>query len=278
MLYLLVTPFFYAGFSLGVRAGQRRGTNLLAVGAVNYFLAALVYLTAYLLRPVTPDPRVIALGLGVGVLYAFGFLLILPTMRDRGVAVVVAIMQLSVLVPASASIIIWNETPTALRAFGAGLCLLAMPLLALDKGVSRGRLTWGKGILFAALFLVGGCSQTGNKWFDEMGAPEQSAVYFICLFGAATVVSVLSWAAMRQKTKPDALLWGSVVGFSNAGAGIALITALRQYEGYVVFPLVQAMSLATVVIFAAAVWREIPGRLALAGIALAITASIVINI
>ena len=278
MFFLLVAPLFYAGFSLGIRSAQRQDADLYAVGATNYATAALFYAVLYASHPVPMDRSTVWLGLVVGVLYALGFFMIVPAMRERGVSIVVALLQLSVLVPTGASVLVWGESPTAMKAAGAGLCLLAMPLLALDKGATQGRLARRTVMCLAALFVIGGLSQSGLKWFDELAAPEQTRGFFLSLFSAATVTAGLVWTVARKNTDLRALRWGSLVGMSNAGAGLTLITALRFYPGYVVFPLVQALSLVTVVTVAMVAWREIPGKLGLAGICLAVIAGVVINL
>jgi len=277
LLFLLLAPLCFASFSLGIRAAQRSEAGLYAVGATNYCVAALVYAALFLARPAPLDTTVVCLGLSVGVLYAVGFFLIVPTMRDRGVSLVAAVMQLSVVVPIGASVLVWNEAPTPVKGLGAALSLIALPLLALGQGASGGRPTRRGVMLLLGLLVVNGLCLTAAKWLSELGVPEQVRGFFLILFGTASIVSGAAWLCLRHTMARRDLMWGSVVGISNSGAGLMTVLALSSLPGYVVFPVVQALSLTFIVAFAAVAWREVPGRAGAVGIALAIIAAALAN-
>lgn len=277
MAYLLVAPLFFAAFSLLLRHTQRLQLDMLVVGAANYAFAAVVFTALALGQGVLPAPPVAWLGVLAGTIFVSGYFVLIATMSDRGVSLTSALMQLSVLIPMVASLLVWHEQLTTMKAVGAALCLLAMPLVILDKGVSTAPLTWRRLVLSAGMFVANGVSLLCSKAFQTLGHPEHLSGYSALLFGTATVGSVTVAAVSRARVSRAAVIWGILVGASNAGAVLTLIAALQTCPGFVVFPVVAALSLGLIAVFAATVWREVPGKIGWLGLGLTVVAAVLAN-
>lgn len=277
MVYFLLAPLCFAAFSLLIRHTQRLKVDMLVVGAANYAFAAVVFAAMALHQGLAPAPSVAGLGVLAGVIFVSGYFVLIATMSDRGVSLTSALMQLSVLIPMVASLLLWHEALTTMKAVGAGLCLVAMPLIILDQGVSTAPLTWRRFALSAGMFLANGLSLLCSKGFQVLGRPEQLNAYSALLFGAATVGGVAVAARARARVTPAAVGWGVLLGASNAGAVLLLIVALQHAPGFVVFPVVAALSLGLIALFAATVWREVPGKLGWLGLALTVAAAVLAN-
>ncbi|MBD3293517.1 MAG: hypothetical protein GF393_11375, partial [Armatimonadia bacterium] len=171
MIALVIATLFNAGFGIVVRDAQRRDLDLMTVGAVNYAAAAGFYVAwTQIDGAVASDPRTIIIGTIGGVIYAAGFLLMLGPLRWRGLGVVAALLGLSVLVPLSASLLVWNETLAGVQVLGVGLALVAIPLLSMDQGAAKGlRLTGLMALGMAALFVINGSGWTVQKWYHTTG-------------------------------------------------------------------------------------------------------------
>ncbi|MBU0607029.1 MAG: hypothetical protein KKI08_04045 [Armatimonadetes bacterium] len=278
MFYLLLIPALYAFQNLAARAIQRAHVNLYAVGGVTYLFSALIYAALFVLQPGPLDPLVFRAGLLLGLLYALAYLLFVPTLADRGVSIMAALCQLSALFPMAGAIIIWHEQPSLLRWVGAVLCLVAMPLLGLDRGITDTRLTWRKVLTFAGLVVFNGGVLLGFKWFEQLGRPDQFAGLMLTTFATAALTMALLWPAYYGTVSRPVLGWGLVCALCYAGAALAIVQALRHYEGVVVFPFAEATAVAMTVAFAALVWREIPGRAGFVGIAVVTVAAVLINL
>lgn len=278
MGYLLLIPVLYAFQSVAARHIQRAGLNLYAVGGFTYLFSALIYGAIVGVQPATMPPLFVYAGVLLGVLYVVTYLLFVPTLADRGVSVMAAMCQLSALVPMLASLLIWNEHPTAVRLAGAILCLIAMPMLALDKGVTDTELTLRKVLIFAGLVVFNGGVLVALKWFDEQHAQEHFAGFMLATFSSAAVGMGFLWPLYRGRIDGHVVSWGAVMSLCYAGATPVIVMALKTYEGAVVFPFGEAMAVALTVAFAALVWREVPGKIGMTGIALVTAAAVLINL
>jgi drug/metabolite transporter (DMT)-like permease len=176
------------------------------------------------------------------------------------------------------AILIWHEQPSVVRWIGAVLCLIAMPLLGLDQGITDTRLTWRKVLTFAGMVVFNGGVLLSFKWFEQLGRPDQFNGFMLTTFAAATVAMALFWPLHRGVASRRVIGWGLICSLCYAGAALFIVQALRIYEGVVVFPFAEATAVALTVAFAAFVWREIPGRAGIVGIAIVTVAAVLINL
>ena len=278
MFYLLLLPVMYAYQNVASRFVQRVAINLYAVGAFTYLFSALLYGLGYALHPLPLPPLILGGGVVLGLLYVATYWLFVPTLADRGVSIMAALCQLSALVPMVASLLIWHEHPTAVRLTGAVLCLIAMPLLALDKGVTDTHLTGRKLVTFLGMVVLNGGVLLAFKWFDEQHAGPLFPGFMLTSFASATVAMALLWPAYHGRLTGPVLSWGGAMSLCYTGASLLLVLALKTYEGAIVFPFAEATAVALTVAFAALAWREIPGRVGLTGVALVTVAAVLVNL
>lgn len=278
MVYLLVLPLLFALFNVLLRHLQRLGLPMLPVGAATYVVCAVCYGLMWALHPTALNPATLKLGLWAGSLFFLLYLLLVSTMSDRGVSLASALIQLSVLIPLLASLTIWHERPTLLKALGAGLCLVAMPLLALDKGTGAERPSWGRMLVYLGLLVVNGVALTAAKFFAELGTPEQLPAYMTILMGLCALCLTVTAAARRSLPNVAALRWSLLSGAVLWGGQTCILLALQHLPGTVVYPVSQAAMLALVLLLSALLWREVPGPLGRAGIGVALVAVILVNL
>jgi drug/metabolite transporter (DMT)-like permease len=283
MLVLIAATLFSAAFSLIVRDAQLRGRNLWAVGAVNYMTAATIHLARWGLSPVSPiSPTTLLLGAFGGLVYSGSYLLLFRFMQTRGVSVATAILRLSVIIPVALSILAWGERPDAMQAWGAGVALVALPLLAYRRSTAQAgqRLPLDRRglVLLVTLFVGNGLCATTVRAFHQTGAPEQGALFLGTLFATAAVVTLVAWQGHRQGTTRADIGPGVALGLCNALSNLALVAALAQLSGVLVFPFQSAMGLVMVALFARAVWRERILRTESWGMVLAVAAVVLINL
>lgn len=278
MAYLLVLPVLFAAFNLWIRHLQRQQLPMASVGAVTYVVATLCYLAMYAAHPVPIAAPVLRLGLVAGSLFFVLFLLLVSTMSDRGVSLAAALIQLSVLVPLVASLTIWHERPTFVRGLGAALCLVAMPLLALDKGLGGERPPWRRLLVYIGLLVVNGVALTAAKFFAELQMPDQLPAYMTILMGLCAVCLIVTAAVKRSPVTARTAALCVPAGLLLWSSQTAILLALRHLPGVIVYPVSQAAMLALVLIASALLWREIPGLMGRFGIAVAMVAVVLTNL
>lgn len=278
MLYLIVLIILFAAFNLLFRQAQRAGVELHAGGVVLFATASLLYLVRCGLHPVAMSPHTIVLALVAGVLFFGMYALMIPTMSDRGVSVMTALQQLSMLVPTVASLLIWHEVPTPIRIAGITLCLAAIPLLTLDKGLSGEGVTMRKWFIFIAMAVVNGIALTASKVFQELKVPEQLDGYLCLLLATAAVALLPSAIKQRPQVTAHLLGWGALLGVALGLGQMFMLLTLRVYPGVIVYPVALVANLAVVTLASAVLWREVPGRLGRVGIVVAAAAVVLSNL
>ncbi len=268
---LLIVAF--AAFSLIVRAAQRHGADDLAIGAINYIVAALVcWVTVAITRP---DFVLPAVGIGVlaGISYALGFVLLASTMKAKGAAITAAVMNLGVLVPILAAVVVWGERPGVVAIAGIALAVVAMPVLALDKGIDGEALTIRRLGVLLALFVANGAALAFADWFHSYGLVGARPLYVAILFTLAAASAISYWLSRpERRLRRQEVAWGAVLGVDNAAAALLTLYSLDAEMASVMFALVGALALAVVAVAAAVMWREMPGRAGWIGMAAAVIA------
>ena len=168
-----------------------------------------------------------------------------------------------------------------MRWIGAGLCLVAMPLLSLDQGITDTRLTWRKVLTFAGHGRLQRRRAAELQVVRAIAAARQFNGFMLTTFGMATVVhGACCWPLLPRRRQRGRSSAGAArsAACATPAAALIIVQALRIYEGVVVFPFAEATAVALTVAFAALVWREIPGKAGFAGIAVVTVAAVLINL
>ena len=281
MVELLLATAFSASFGLLIRRSQRRGLNLWAVGAANYVTASVFHtIRSVVSGPLNPSPSTLWIGAVGGMGYACTFVLVFSFMARRGVSITTAIMRLGVVIPVLASILLWGEYPTYLQGAGALLAICSLPLLTIDPRGARSGLDLDKrglGIL-VLLFLGNGLCSLSVRGFRQTNLGRESALFLAILFGTAATVAVIGWLTHREGSSRRDLLPGVLLGLCNALANQALVASLQHLPGILVFPFYSAIGVVLTAVFARAVWAERIRRLEVAGMGIALVATVLINV
>jgi drug/metabolite transporter (DMT)-like permease len=279
MIPLLLSTFISSAFVLIVRDAQYRGRNALTVGVINYVVAALIYgLFVVVWDGFHPSPATLLIGISGGVLYSVTYLFLYSLLRRRGVSIAMAFLRLAVLIPVVCSIVVWGEHPNALQVGGIILCLIALPLLGLDrttgeKGIDR-RTVWLIGLLF---LLSGGCQLVVKVFFEESSLQDRGSFFFI-LFGTAALVAALAWMFDRDGSSSKDAFSGIPLGLCNVFSNWFMLAALKILPGMIVFPFSSTFGLLFGTVFAAFAWKERLSSVGKVGIVLAMVAIALLNV
>lgn len=296
MISLLLATFFSSTFGLVVRHAQRRHANPWAVAAINYVTAACFHAVRHALGgpgflPTRPTLIVGVLG---GVAFVSAFFMMSSFMARRGVSIAMAVLRLGVVIPMLAGVLFFGESPAAVQAVGAVLALMALPLLTIApadasaKGAPDRPRADPEGMgerdrraqrrLLIALFFGNGLCMLAVRAFGQVGTAGESSLFLAILFGTAAAVAVMVWIGRRLGSSRRDVLPGVIVGLCNALANLALVAALRQLPGVLVFPFYSAIGVVLSALFAGIVWGERIRRLELAGIGVALASVVLINL
>jgi drug/metabolite transporter (DMT)-like permease len=279
MLALMLATLFSASFGLVLRYAYGRRCNLWAVGLTNYVVATAFNLVRSLgAGSLQPSTSTLTLGVASGILYAVNYWLYFSLIQRRGVSVTTAIVRLAVLIPIGASVLLWKERPETLQAAGVLLALAALPLLTMAPARQAGGEAKGQGALALAMLLGSGLSMLTVEAYEQVGPTGEHALFLALLFGSAGVVAGIGWLSRGARIAPTDLLPGVALGLCNAIANAALLAALQQLPGVLVFPFYSAVGVAFTSVFARLAWREQMRRQELAGMAVAVLAVVLMNL
>ena len=311
MIYLLLHILGNTAFLLSVRLARQRQRQYLLIGATNYATAFVIATIVLVQSGIVPTWPALAFGAVQGFQYQTMFLLLFVMLSRSGVAVVVALLRLSVAIPTLASIVIWQEYPSIWQTLGLILAAVAVPLLGSarrprEAGVreephhpentTRHPLVRRAGTVgfLALVLLLGGTGLLAAKSFAELSQEEQRPAYNFGTFATATALSVFSWPLRHRFTKPlsqhgqyqgqrphaarSALALGIAIGITNIAQIELLLRALVQVSGTIAFPLTGA---ATQMLTAGAGWlfwkEPLHGRAAV-GVACGLLAAMLMNV
>ena len=277
MHLLILGTIAYSLFAITVRAAQRRSCNMLAVGMINYLVAAAVYVLLSRESGV-PEWRFGMLGASRGIVFAVGYVVLAQTLRRKGLSLTTGITQLAVLFPVVAGIFLYAEQPSSLQVVGVVCALVALPLLALVRdSVSDGGIrSRAPGL---ALLVIAGTAMVLLQSVNHVssGSSEERRLFFAILFSVALVTTMIAWAIFERRVTRVDLAYGAALGSWNATHGFMLVGAMKTLPGMVVWPAVSAGSLMLSVLGGVMLWDERLGSTARIGIGLALVAVVCIN-
>jgi drug/metabolite transporter (DMT)-like permease len=292
MIYILLRVLFQTVFAQSLRYGQVGTGRVLVVAFVNYAFATLFCaVLAVGMDELGFSRTTLLCGLVGGVTYLIALVLTLPAMRQSGVSVSVAVLQLSVLVPVVYAIAAFGERPSPAQIVGLVLAVAALVILSFTTSAADATDPARFSPILIPLFLVCGLSGVSMKLFQETGPPEQRMSFNAILFGMATVTNVVALALPRAvgnvtdearipKQRPllAAIGMGLVMGAANSGQLICLMLALATAPAVLVFPVSSALSLVANALVSAVLWGETLRPAGWLGLGLAVVASVLLNV
>jgi drug/metabolite transporter (DMT)-like permease len=281
MIFLIANIILISAFGLLLKHAGNRGQNLLAVGAVNYIVAAILSIFSVVSgRDFQVSTPTMIFGTMNGVTYIVSFFLILYAMNARGIAVSMAIVRVSVVIPVLFSIVYWREIPNRWQVIGIILACISLPLLSTRQHSNQPGQPVAKwlGLVIATLFLFSGGSQVAMKSFNELSPVSEKPIYLLFLFGTTAAVSV--WLLLWKRIVPSwgDIIYGVLIGSSNILGSGSLIFALEKLPGMIVFPISASAGLLFTVVIAVSLLGEKLERRTVVGMITTIIALVFINL
>lgn len=263
-------------------------TTLVLFGGSSLFMAAYVGLVqrASLIPPFTVTSTAVFFGaLAVLAFWVFLFGLQFGKITSSWI-----FMNLSAVVPAALSTLLYHEKISALKALILGLVVVSIVLLwkdkqlesksievAADQPVRSNTKIWITAML-AAFFLNGICP-FGLRVLAGRGLAEQyTAVYLVYWYLAGFGFGLLGLIRSRSALSKANLLIGLVMAVASVGGQFFMGLALSHgVPGSVVYMLGMGASMCVVVFGGAIFFQERVGNLAKLGIAIGLAAAILLG-
>lgn len=283
MPYLIFCIIGSVLVSVLLKIFETQGRQRVVVIASNYFSAAVLSAVWWLVETGGQphlSPRTWLLGAGNGLLYALAFFLFMVTASRLGLARPVSFMRLSIVLPLTASIIIWQEYPSVAQLIGVGLTVLALWLLnsvQSHSATGEGGLSWHFLLLGLGLFLAVGLADTLAKAFEAVPAAGERGGFLFVVFVTACLASTLVILIQRIPLRRSDLLAGLGLGVPNQLAVVSLLLSLAHLPAIVVFPTLNVSLVLLSTLIGYVGWREQLNRHSTVGVAFTVLALVLIN-
>ncbi len=289
MAALIGTVIAFSTFGVVLKLAGTRGYSPTPIAFTNYIFAALLSLVLLGRSPESVGtPLVWLVGGGAGLCYVLGFFINYRAIEKAGLSVAQPVASVAVAVPIVASIAVWGEVPTAVQTLALLAAGIALVLLSSGGGSKHGQVgemapatggqNSGAAAILAVLFLVQGLVMLAPKLVDELGLGDYRYGYLASLFVVASVASGWRWRQTREPLSLGGAGLGMLFGAANVAATVLLLAALQALPGILVYPVTSVGSMLAGAAAGMAVWSERPGRLPIAGMALAVPAVLLLNI
>lgn len=256
MVFLLLAIASSAMVSIVMRLSSDRISANLSMLATNYLVCFLLGAVYGGIPQAAPQAEgfslTVWLGLISGVLYLAGLVLFQTNTRRNGIVLSSVFMKLGLLVPITASVLVFHENPTLSQIVGFCIAVFAIVLINLKKeGAGQ---TFGFGLIVMLLF--SGAADVMAKIFDVFCPQKFSALYLFCTFFTAFVLCTV--LVLRHKERPGfrELLFGTLIGIPNFFAAKFLLGALTKLPAVVVYPSFSVGTMLIVTLTGVAVFRE----------------------
>lgn len=235
---------------------------------------------------------VVIAGLGAGASLYFCTAAFFQVMRYGRLAIQWTLINMAIAVPVAASIVFWNERPTAGAAAGMVLVVIAVVFMGVDKGASAheddsgegynpalGKAAHAKwlGLIFVSVFGTGLC-QTCNKALIAYGQADHTLSYLLVTYGTASLFSLvqLVWQRIVPTRRDLALsLFMAVTGVATLWC---TLVGLSRMPSTIFFPARATFSTALAVVGSLLLWKEKVHRPGIIGLIVALAAIVCLSL
>jgi drug/metabolite transporter (DMT)-like permease len=274
--YAVVTMLFWGVWGAFIERPEKNGfpaTLGYAVWAFTMVPCAAVALAVIGWVP-EHDLRSVVLGSAAGLLGAAGQLVLFDTLRRGPAYLVFPVISLSPVVSVLLSVLLLGETASPRAWTGIVFALVAMPLLSYQPGDRsspvRGRLWF---VLALLVFLAWGI-QAYVLRFANATMRSESIFFYMMLTGLLLVPAAV---LMTDFAKP--INWGpsgpwlaAPIQLLNSIGALTMVYAFRYGKVIIVSPMINALAPVITIVLSLVLYRVIPHRVVMAGMALAAVA------
>ena len=221
------------------------------------------------------DPRSLALGLAIGLLGAGGQLILFYAVRTGPPYLIFPIISLSPAITIALSLALLKERTGLLGTLGIALALLSLPLFDYRPDGAAGYGLWF--LLSLGILVAWGVQAYVIKLANYTMDPG-SIFFYMMLSGLLLLPAALAMTDFAQpvNTGLDGVGLAAVIQVLNAIGALTLVFAFRYGKAIIVAPLVNAGAPLLTAMLSMLLLGVVPGPMKIAGIALALTAALML--
>jgi drug/metabolite transporter (DMT)-like permease len=249
---------------------------------VNYVVATLfgflIYREPVSLTGIYQSPWLISAVL-LGIFFISTFFVFALSSQKVGVALTSVASKMSVVIPVTFGVILYNESMSLLKIAGIAAALLAFYLTFKKKEKKKIRLLY---LLYPVLMFFGnGINDTIMKYAEHYYITNDlilflSIIFFVSLF-FGLIIFTFRLCARKSKVELRSIIAGIILGLLNFGSTYYILRAMGVFESSVVFPLTNSSIVMLSAVTGFIAFREKLTPINWAGVILSIGAILIIS-
>lgn len=254
MIFLLLAIVCSSSIGVLIHFNERKGYDRFWVMTSNYWIATLLGFVLSGQGFIRLNHLELSLAIAGGIVFVLGFLVIMVSIHQKGLAIPVTIMRLSVIFPVLISVLFWGEHFSFYQLLAFILTLMTIAFFAYRENMKQ-TLDYMKKNWFVifALILILGTADTLVRALEYYGEQQKFAGYLTILFFSAAIITTFISLYRIKKITLFSVGMGVLLGIPNYLTSHFLLKALNQYDAIVVFPLFN-LSIILISVFIGVLW------------------------
>lgn len=299
---LVMNVVFGSAFVLCIKWAQRlKNADPLVAGPINYIVAGILMVPFAWGDFSQGDHRwALTLGGTMGLCYFIAFFFVDIAIRWVGAAATTAVTVLSITLPIVVGVFLWKVYPNQIQVVGIVLSMLSLGLIGGAKKkdgkedleirteetfasnntrwqIDPTQKTWAIPAILIIFFLLAGMARLAQDAFKHMCQNSEQHLYLTSAFCLAAIPSIAFLLWRRKPVRWVDVGIGTLMGVSNLLQTFFILRALKNLEGFIVFPVSSAGGLMLITLIAVLFMGERIGKKTIGGIILAIIAMCLLN-
>lgn len=244
MLFLIATTLFSTSIFIVFKLFKQYNINNLQAIVANYMVAASVGFLSYEAKFSATDifeaPWFI-LSIFIGGAFIGVFFLFALSSQKAGIAITAVSSKMSVVIPAAAGFLLFNDQLSPLKITGIVLALVALYLALYKKPDGNSKFNLKLILLPLFIFVGTGANDLLMKIADYYFVENDVLLLVSTIFSIALVIGslVLVYNALKYGTdlKLKNFLAGGLLGLVNFGSTYFLFRSMEIYDSSLLFPI-----------------------------------------
>jgi len=258
MHYLILTILCSTTIALVLKHSDTKRGELIVLLAGNYLVASVISLGVFIFNEDTAySYQTIIFGVCLGLLFVLSFFSFAKAVSHAGTSLATVSSRLSVIIPITFSIIIYNEVPSALNMIGFVFTFITLVLFYFSVAGQNSTGNKFNSYFYLFVSLIGiGVSDFCLKIFNNWRPHSEEPLFVLTIFTSALVYALLFIIIKKVRIERYTLLLGIGLGVPNFFSTYFLLGALFLLPAILVYPLVNIGIIIFTAIFAYLLWKE----------------------
>ncbi|MBZ0184302.1 MAG: hypothetical protein K8F60_17720 [Melioribacteraceae bacterium] len=258
MFSLIMAVFCSTSIALTLKFNSTKKGNEIVLLSANYLMASII---SFILLISETNSQIsietLLFGSGLGLMFVTTFFSFAKAVETAGTALAAVSSRLSVLIPITLAIIIYNEIPNFFQAVGFAAAFITLYFFYRSLTHKNLKKLDAVHYLYLAVVLIGiGFNDFLMKVFNQWRPAEEKSFFLLSIFGSAFIYTASYIIFKKQKLEKRTISTGLFLGIPNVFSSFFLIDALKQIPAIIVFPSVNISIIILTAIGAFLIWKE----------------------